>query len=181
MEKTRGSVKKATKSVGKHGSFVTIIRELESLRPVQTNGQIIFLNKIEKERFHNKMLKQKFHPEQGIFLSPQQDLGKQVYKTISKLMWETFCTHPRSYSPSWKRRTVPLTGEKVLENKGPINEAFVERMTCGKGTLILKEVKTSKTRKGKAKADNKGTNLNAETSLRSKLKDVEKNGKFHQQ
>ncbi|KAH1031306.1 hypothetical protein J1N35_043480, partial [Gossypium stocksii] len=60
---------------------------------------------------------------------------------------------------------VPHAGEEVLENKGPINEAFVERMTRGKDTLILKEAETSKTRKGKVIADIKGKNLNAETSL----------------
>ncbi|KAH1097548.1 hypothetical protein J1N35_014469, partial [Gossypium stocksii] len=30
-------------------------------------------------------------------------LGKQVSKTISKLKWETFCTHLGSYSPSLVR------------------------------------------------------------------------------
>ncbi|KAK5835812.1 hypothetical protein PVK06_011522 [Gossypium arboreum] len=54
-------------------------------------------------------------------------------------------------------------------------------MTRGKDMSILKEAETSKTRKGKAKAGSKRTNLNAETSLWRKLKDVEKNGKFHQQ
>ena len=38
----------------------------------------------------------------------------------------------------------------------------------------LKEAETSKTRKGKAKTDLKGTNLNAETTLWHKLKDVQK-------
>ncbi|KAK5836077.1 hypothetical protein PVK06_011826 [Gossypium arboreum] len=47
-------------------------------------------------------------------------------------------------------------------------------MTRGKDTSILKEAKTSKTRKDKAKADRKGTNLNAKTSLWCKLKDVKK-------
>ncbi|XP_012482907.1 uncharacterized protein LOC105797492 [Gossypium raimondii] len=36
----------------------------------------------------------------GISLSPQQDLGKQFSKTILKLKWETFCNHPGSYSRS---------------------------------------------------------------------------------
>ncbi|KAK5771070.1 hypothetical protein PVK06_047244 [Gossypium arboreum] len=39
---------------------------------------------------------------------------------------------------------------------------------------ILKETETSKIRKGKAKANRKGKNLNEETSLWCKLKDVEK-------
>ncbi|KAK5785264.1 hypothetical protein PVK06_039831 [Gossypium arboreum] len=47
-------------------------------------------------------------------------------------------------------------------------------MTQGKETLILQEVETSKTRKGKAKSNRKGTNMNTETSLWRKLKDVEK-------
>ncbi|KAK5802611.1 hypothetical protein PVK06_030218 [Gossypium arboreum] len=27
-------------------------------------------------------------------------LGKQIHRTISKLKWENFCAHPKSYSPS---------------------------------------------------------------------------------
>ncbi|KAK5835584.1 hypothetical protein PVK06_011276 [Gossypium arboreum] len=49
------------------------------------------------------MLKRNFHHKQGISVSQQQDLGKQVYKTISKFKWETFCTNPESYSPSLVR------------------------------------------------------------------------------
>ncbi|KAL1062780.1 hypothetical protein V6Z11_D13G102800 [Gossypium hirsutum] len=67
---------------------------------------------------------------------------------------------------------MPYVGKEILENKGPINEASVERMTRGKDTPILKDAKTSKTRKGKAKVDSKGTNLNAETSLWRQLKDI---------
>ncbi|KAK5794391.1 hypothetical protein PVK06_035614 [Gossypium arboreum] len=144
------------------------------------------------------MLKRNSHPEQGISLSPQRDLGKQVYKTISKLKWETLCTHPRSYSPSLEiadcatrqtgilvfpslvmllcqqRGIVPCAGEEVLENNGPINEASIGKMTQGKDTPILKEAETSKTGKGKTKADSKGTNLNVEASLWHKLKNVKK-------
>ncbi|KAH1073451.1 hypothetical protein J1N35_025779 [Gossypium stocksii] len=47
-------------------------------------------------------------------------------------------------------------------------------MTRGKDTPTVKEIETSKTRKGKAKADRKGTNLNTKTSLWCKLKDVKK-------
>ncbi|KAK5775718.1 hypothetical protein PVK06_043651 [Gossypium arboreum] len=39
---------------------------------------------------------------------------------------------------------------------------------------ILKEAETNKTKKGKAKADSKRTNLNTNTSLWCKLKDVKK-------
>ncbi|KAH1056430.1 hypothetical protein J1N35_034495 [Gossypium stocksii] len=69
---------------------------------------------------------------------------------------------------------MPYASEEILENKGLINEASIEGMTQGKDTPILKEVETSKTRKGKAKADSKRTSLNVETSLQRKLKDVEK-------
>ncbi|MFQ6647798.1 hypothetical protein Gotur_021679 [Gossypium turneri] len=93
------------------------------------------------------MLKRNFHPKQRISLSQQQDLGKQVYKAISKLKWENFCTHPGSYSPSLQRGIVPRDGEEVLENKGPINKASIKRMIHGKDTPILKEPETSKTRK----------------------------------
>ncbi|MBA0761283.1 hypothetical protein Gotri_023954 [Gossypium trilobum] len=217
------------------------------------------------------MLKRNFHPEQGISLSPQQDLGRQVYKTILRLKWETFYTHLRSYSHSlcgrvpiknnytmhrrflalqgkiWfnfvncrlkpsthsttitldrmclihsivkgrkidvgvilhqeiadctarqtrilvfpslvmllcqQKGIVPRASEEVLENNGLINKASVERMTRGKDTLILKEAETSKIRKAKAKVNNKGTNLNPNTSLWRKMKDIGKNGQFHQQ
>ncbi|KAL1134370.1 hypothetical protein V6Z11_A12G098800 [Gossypium hirsutum] len=100
MAKTRASVKKATKSTGGHASSTTTVHESKSPRPVQTKEPVIFLNKAAKERFHDNILKQNFHLQQGISISPQQDLGKQVFKTISKLKWETFCTHPGSYSPS---------------------------------------------------------------------------------
>ncbi|KAK5785805.1 hypothetical protein PVK06_040424 [Gossypium arboreum] len=69
-------------------------------------------------------------------------------------------------------RIMPHAGEKILENKGPINEASVKRMTQGKDTPILKEAETSKTRNGKAKVDRKRTSMNLETSLWHKLKDV---------
>ncbi|KAH1107708.1 hypothetical protein J1N35_011476 [Gossypium stocksii] len=64
--------------------------------------------------------------------------------------------------------------EKILENKGPINKASIKRMTCGKDTLIMKEAETSKTKKGKTKAESKGPNLTAKTSLLRKMKDIEK-------
>ncbi|KAK5836276.1 hypothetical protein PVK06_012050 [Gossypium arboreum] len=73
-----------------------------------------------------------------------------------------------------QRGIVPRAGEKILESKGPVNESFVERMTQGKDTPILKEAETNKKRKGKAKADRRGTNLNAETPLWRTLKDVQK-------
>ncbi|KAK5802772.1 hypothetical protein PVK06_030392 [Gossypium arboreum] len=105
----------------------------------------------------------------------------QVYKTILKLKWETFCTHPGSYSHSLvlmllcqQRGTVPYDSEEVLENKSPINEASIERITRGKDIPILKEAEISKTRKGKMKANSKGTNLNTDTSLWRKMKNVKK-------
>ncbi|KAH1055821.1 hypothetical protein J1N35_033886 [Gossypium stocksii] len=61
-----------------------------------------------------------------------------------------------------------------MDNKGPINEASIERMTCSIEASILIEAGTSKTKKGKAKADSKGTTLHIETSLWRKVKDVEK-------
>ncbi|KAK5802685.1 hypothetical protein PVK06_030299 [Gossypium arboreum] len=69
---------------------------------------------------------------------------------------------------------VPRDDEKVLENKGPINEASIERMTHGKDTLTMKETETNKTRKGKTKTERKGTNLTTETSLFHKIHDIEK-------
>ncbi|KAK5775784.1 hypothetical protein PVK06_043724 [Gossypium arboreum] len=71
-------------------------------------------------------------------------------------------------------RIVPQEDEEIMENKGAINEASVERMTRGTETQIQKEAGTSKTKKGKAKVDNKGTTLDIETSLWCKMKDVEK-------
>ncbi|KAL1091897.1 hypothetical protein V6Z11_D07G188300 [Gossypium hirsutum] len=70
-----------------------------------------------------------------------------------------------------QRGIVPRAGEEVLENKGPINETSIERMTRRKDTPIVKETEISKTRKGKAKVDRRGTILNAKTSLWRKLKD----------
>ncbi|KAL1095346.1 hypothetical protein V6Z11_D06G150200 [Gossypium hirsutum] len=64
--------------------------------------------------------------------------------------------------------------KEVLENKGPINEASIERMTCGKDMPTINEAETNKTRKGKTKTESKGTNLTAETSLLPKMKDIEK-------
>ncbi|KAH1122224.1 hypothetical protein J1N35_005384 [Gossypium stocksii] len=69
---------------------------------------------------------------------------------------------------------MPRDGKEVLDNKGPINEASIERMTRGKNMPIVKEVETSNIRKGKTKANSKGINLNAETSLWCKMKDVKK-------
>ncbi|KAK5819645.1 hypothetical protein PVK06_024662 [Gossypium arboreum] len=61
---------------------------------------------------------------------------------------------------------VPREDKEVMENKGPINEASIKRMTRGTKTPILKEAGTNKTKKEKAKAD--------KTSLWRKMKDVEK-------
>ncbi|KAK5775228.1 hypothetical protein PVK06_043098 [Gossypium arboreum] len=47
-------------------------------------------------------------------------------------------------------------------------------MTRGKDTLTIKEVETSKTRKDKTKAESKGTNLIAESSLLGKMQDIKK-------
>ncbi|KAK5771069.1 hypothetical protein PVK06_047243 [Gossypium arboreum] len=99
MAKIRGSFKKVTKSTGEQASSATTVHELESLRLVQTNEPVLYLNKAANERFHDNILKRNFY-EQGISFLPQQDLGKQVSKSISKFKWENFCTHPRSYSPS---------------------------------------------------------------------------------
>ncbi|KAK5794025.1 hypothetical protein PVK06_035216 [Gossypium arboreum] len=74
MARTRGSAKKATKPVEEHSSFATVVRESESSMPTKKK-------------------------ELGILLSQQQNLGKQVSRTISKLKWATFCTHTGTYSP----------------------------------------------------------------------------------
>lgn len=71
--------------------------------------------------------------------------------------------------------------EEVMENKGPINEAFIERMTHGKDKPTMKEEKTSNTGKGKTKAESKGTNLTTDISLLHKMKDIKKWGQFYQQ
>ncbi|KAK8283758.1 hypothetical protein V6Z11_D08G110800 [Gossypium hirsutum] len=64
---------------------------------------------------------------------------------------------------------IPRGDKEIMDNKGPINEASVERKTRGTETPVLKEAGTSKTKKGKAKADQV-----FETSLWPKIKDVEK-------
>ncbi|KAK5785459.1 hypothetical protein PVK06_040049 [Gossypium arboreum] len=69
---------------------------------------------------------------------------------------------------------VPRDDDEVLDNKGPINESSIERKTCGKDTPTMKEVETSKMRKGKTKAKSKGTNLTTETTSLHKKKDIEK-------
>ncbi|KAK5775284.1 hypothetical protein PVK06_043157 [Gossypium arboreum] len=168
MARTRASVKKATKPVEEHSSSATIVCESESSMPMEKK-------------------------ELGIRLSQQQDLRKQVSRTISKLKWETFGAHPGSNSPSLdatkindlyntkvdvdehsKKGIVPRDDEEVLENKVSTNEVSIERMTRGKDTPTMKEAETSKIRKGKTKAESKGTNLTAETSLLCKMKDIEK-------
>ncbi|KAK5845391.1 hypothetical protein PVK06_001571 [Gossypium arboreum] len=73
-----------------------------------------------------------------------------------------------------QKRIMPRADEEVLENKCSINEAFIERITCGKNKLTMKEEETSKIRKGKTKAESKGTNLTAKTSLLCKKQDIEK-------
>ncbi|KAK5812026.1 hypothetical protein PVK06_027421 [Gossypium arboreum] len=47
-------------------------------------------------------------------------------------------------------------------------------MTHGKDTSTMKEAETSKTRKGKTTAENKGTNLTSETSLLRRKNYIEK-------
>ncbi|XP_016752685.1 uncharacterized protein [Gossypium hirsutum] len=69
---------------------------------------------------------------------------------------------------------VPHDHDKILENKGPINEASIKRMTHGKDTPTMNKAETSKTRKGKTKVESKGINLTAEASLLHKMKDIEK-------
>ncbi|KAH1114224.1 hypothetical protein J1N35_007602 [Gossypium stocksii] len=103
MARIRGSIKKATKPVKEHSSFATVVRESESSMPTKKKEPLIFLTKATKDQFHDNILKRHFHLEQGILLLQQRDLGKQVYKIIFKLKWETFNTHPRSYSPSLVR------------------------------------------------------------------------------
>ncbi|XP_016721754.1 nucleolar protein 58-like [Gossypium hirsutum] len=79
-----------------------------------------------------------------------------------------------------QRGIVPRDGEEVLENKNPINEAFIERMTRGKDMSILKEAETSKTRKGKTKADSKYVEKmvnsinNRQIRLVATIEDIEK-------
>ncbi|KAH1097109.1 hypothetical protein J1N35_014030 [Gossypium stocksii] len=69
---------------------------------------------------------------------------------------------------------IPHDDEEVLKNKGPINEASIERMTRGKDTPEIKAVDTSYTKKGKTKAETTGTNLTVETSLLYKIQDIKK-------
>ncbi|KAH1129611.1 hypothetical protein J1N35_000989 [Gossypium stocksii] len=70
---------------------------------------------------------------------------------------------------------MPCASKEIFENKGPINESSVKRMTRGKDTPILKEAETNKTRKGKAKADSKRTNPNIEASLWHKTEERQEN------
>ncbi|KAH1114091.1 hypothetical protein J1N35_007469 [Gossypium stocksii] len=46
---------------------------------------------------------------------------------------------------------LPCAGEEVLENKGPINEASIERMARGKDTPILKRQKLTRQERAKPK------------------------------
>ncbi|KAK5833645.1 hypothetical protein PVK06_017498 [Gossypium arboreum] len=63
MARTRGSVKKATKSVEEHLSSATTVRELESSMPTKKKESVIFLTKVAKDMFQDNILKQNFHPE----------------------------------------------------------------------------------------------------------------------
>ncbi|KAH1055749.1 hypothetical protein J1N35_033814 [Gossypium stocksii] len=160
MAKTRGSIKKATKSAGEHASSTTTIHESEPPRPWYVSSmpiiEFIFVREglipwdaANINKLYNTKVDVDKHSE---FIN---DIIDEKYDLLQK-------------------RIVPRAGEEILENKGLINEASVERMTRGKDTSILKEAKTSKTRRGKAKIDSKRTNMNAETSLWRNLKDVEK-------
>ncbi|KAH1056348.1 hypothetical protein J1N35_034413 [Gossypium stocksii] len=60
-----------------------------------------------------------------------RQIGILVFPTLVMLLYQ-------------QRGIVPRASEEVLENKGPINEASVKRMTRGNDTLILKEAKTNK-------------------------------------
>ncbi|XP_016702204.1 uncharacterized protein [Gossypium hirsutum] len=73
-----------------------------------------------------------------------------------------------------KRDRALRDDEEVLENKDPINEASIKRMTRGKDIPTMKEAETNKTKKGKTKAETKGMNLIIEISLLHKMKDIEK-------
>ncbi|KAK8556343.1 hypothetical protein V6N13_064379 [Hibiscus sabdariffa] len=69
---------------------------------------------------------------------------------------------------------VPLEEEEVLDNKSPVNEASIERMTHGKDTPTIKEATTSKAHKGKAKAEHEGTTPTIGRELWMEITDVEK-------
>ncbi|KAK5785495.1 hypothetical protein PVK06_040086 [Gossypium arboreum] len=69
---------------------------------------------------------------------------------------------------------VPCDDEEALESKGLINEASIERMTRGKDALAMKAVETSKTKKGKMKAETMGKNLTTDTSLLRKMQYIDK-------
>ncbi|KAK5839236.1 hypothetical protein PVK06_008011 [Gossypium arboreum] len=91
-------------------------------------------------------LQHRNHPKQNVsdtFYSqgPKIDVGTILHQEIVD------CT---------ARGIMPCVSEEILENKGLINEAFVEIMTRAKDTPILKEVETSKTLNDKAKVDRKG-------------------------
>ncbi|KAK5785581.1 hypothetical protein PVK06_040180 [Gossypium arboreum] len=64
--------------------------------------------------------------------------GILVFQSLVMLLWQ-------------QKGIVPSDDEEVLDNKGLINESFIERMTHGKDTQTMKEEKTRKTRKGKTK------------------------------
>ncbi|KAH1107631.1 hypothetical protein J1N35_011399, partial [Gossypium stocksii] len=72
------------------------------------------------------------------------------------------------------KRIVLHDDEEILENKGTINEVSIKRMTRGKDTSTMNEVKTSKIRKGKTKAESKGTSLTTNISLLRKMKYIDK-------
>ncbi|KAH1039125.1 hypothetical protein J1N35_040868, partial [Gossypium stocksii] len=54
-----------------------------------------------------------------------------------------------------QKEIVPCDDEEILDNKGPINGASIERMTRGKDTPTMKEAKISKTRKRKPRQKTK--------------------------
>ncbi|KAK5836048.1 hypothetical protein PVK06_011792 [Gossypium arboreum] len=136
MEKTRCSVKKATKSSGEHASSVTTVHESEYPRPVlkpSTHSTTITFDRMHLIHFIVKSRK----IDVGAILHQEiadcavRQTGILVFPSLVMLLCQ-------------QKGIVPRASEEVLENKGPINEASVERMTRGKDTSILEETKTMK-------------------------------------
>ncbi|KAK5845348.1 hypothetical protein PVK06_001520 [Gossypium arboreum] len=111
MARTRGSVKKATKSVKEHSSSEIAVCELES-----------------------SMLKEKKNLE--IANCATRQIGILVFPSLVMLLCQ-------------QKGIMPHDDKEVLDNKGPINETSIERVTRGKDTPKMKEADTSKTGKGK--------------------------------
>ncbi|XP_016728028.1 protein pxr-1-like [Gossypium hirsutum] len=89
MAKTRGSVKKATKSTGEHTSSTTTVCETESLRPVQTKEVSDNMKDKESRDIENCLRKIDSLFDDGIFLEQEDTIvEKEVVATEEEVVAE---------------------------------------------------------------------------------------------